>query len=240
MEQVLQLLGLSAEASLEDVLAAVTEENRASVADALGLPAEATLEEIKAAITAALTPAEEVATAAAKKAVGETVSTIALKLDLGEVTDVTGLLAAVSKKLAGKAGESAQLQTLLKRVGELEAENAEHAWETFLSGPAAGKVTPGMTETVKAIFMRDRGEAEQLVEQLPKLGGSASVFRGKPVPAASGGGNTEEDFKRQWQENRPNEQGVPLQTEFGSLENYTAYMKHATAGHVNILGAKKA
>jgi hypothetical protein len=210
------------------------------IAEMLGLAPGATLEEILAALKERLGGggAGETATAA-KQAVAETVSTIALKLELGAIEDATALIAALNHKLEARSSESAELQTLLKRVGELESENVAHAWEKFLSGPAAGKVTPPMQETVKAIFMRDRKEAEQLVAELPQIISPRSVFAGDRVPGAPlGAADNEAGWKKEWEANRPNEDGVPVQEEFRSVEAFIAFKQHDKAGHVRILGRK--
>ena len=245
MDAILELLGLAAEASYEEVAAAITEENLAQVAETLGIPG-ATLEQVLATIKALMTPAadeggDEGGGEAAVAATRATVAMIAKELQLGNVITIGALVAAVGKKLEAAGATDQQLPTLLKRVGQLESENAEHAWDAFLGGPAAGKVTPAMAPTVKSIFMRDRAEAEQLVEQLPKLVGAQSAFAGDRT---AGGGsvtvaNNEAGWKKEWAANRANEDGVPLQEEFADAETYVAFKKHEKAGHVTILGRKR-
>lgn len=248
MEQLLQILGLPGEASVEDVLAAVTDENRAGVAEALGLPAEATFEEIEAAIKELFAKSGGGdgdgdgggAKAAGEVAAKRVVATVAKELQLGEVVSLAALVSLLKAKTAGAASHGTQLQALLKRVGELETENAEHAWERFLVGAAAGKVTPAMTETVKSIFMRDRGEAEQLVKGLPVLASTRSTFAGdKTTGGTLGAADNEAGWKKEYEANRPNEHGVTLQEEFDSVETFVAFKKHQKAGHVTILGARK-
>lgn len=163
-------------------------------------------------------------------------ASIARALDLGEAANAPALVAAVKAKLAGVRLAGEQISTLLRRVGELETVNAEHAWQEFLAGPAAGKVTPAMTETVKSIFMGDRQQAETLVAGLPKLAGSASVFAGDRSAGGriiQGEGDSETTWKAAYAKS------PELQQEFGQVESFVAFKRHESAGHVNILGTAR-
>ena len=199
MEQVLQLLGLSAEASLEDVLAAVTEENRASVAEALGLPAEATLEEVKAAL-------EELFAGAGggggdggggdggggdgggTHAVKRVVATIAKALELGAVGDVDKLVAAANKKLADTAGGTSalrqQVTELQTQVSGLREINARTQFDALIASKEhAGKIPPNEKERDKffKLFRDDREMFDTVLAQLAPKVTDRSVFqRGGP------------------------------------------------------------
>ncbi len=246
MDQIKELLGLAPEASLEDVLAAVNEENRAALAEALGLPAEATVEEVKAAIEALVEPepepeaepaAEEVVTAARKQAAGATVATIAKALGV-EADSPATLVAAVRRQLL-KAGFDTHTQALLKRLGVLEAASGEHAWQAFLVGPAAGKLTPAMQPIVKRMFTTDRAQAEKLVAEMVTIASGKSMFAGDgSAGGAAGGEDDPARLEKEWTQNRPDERGVPLQREFGSKEAFFAFKRQHAAGHVKILKGK--
>ena len=65
------------------------------------------------------------------------------------------------------------------------------------------------------------------------------VYKPAPRAAGAGGDLSVTALKREWQANRPNDKGVPLQDEFGGDEAaFVAFSKRYAAGHIRIVGGK--
>jgi phage I-like protein len=241
MDRIKELLGLAAEASLEEVLAAVTDQNRAQLAEVLGLPAEASIDDVKAAIRALAeggqTQTEEAAATAAKRVV----ATIAKALNLSAVDTADALVAAIRKQrpLASTAQDSdgAIITALRRQVDEqeqaielLRTANAQAEFRaTTTSTEHAGKIPPADEEKYFKLFRTDRDMFDTVLRNMARKVGPQSLFTGRRGDIATNEPETEEGWKAAYKKSRE------LQQEFGDEQTYVAYMKAKTSGQVNIL-----
>jgi len=231
MDQIRELLGLSADASLDDVLAAVTEENKGGLTEGLGLPPEATLEEVKAAITELATPAaEEAVTVAARR---KTVATIAQKLGLGAVADVAALVAAVTTRLGREGGTTSvlkqQVNELETQVEALRTANALAEFNAAINSPAhAGKISPDDQPKYFALFRGDREMFATVLANTRSKVRDQSLFTGRAGNAGAGDAEqTEADWKAEYAKSSV------LQREFGGEATYVAFCRANASGQVN-------
>lgn len=217
-----------------------------TIAERLGLSPGATEDEIGAAV-AALQSAKDQHTREALLALGKQIGIEAANVDelIGALKARLGIAASTAAAAAGVDPERdahgnvdvEATASLVTRVGELERSKLDAEFETICSsGAGRGKITPVMKEPMRKIFHADRGRFDELLGTLPVLAGDRSAFR---ETAGQEFGATETALKREWNLNRPNERGVPLQDEFGGdYEAFTAYKKHDAAGLITICRGK--
>ena len=206
MGQVLQILGLPEDASLKDVLAAVTDDNKASVAEALGLPADATRDEVLAAIEAAMGGgssesgggggAKTSGSSSSSQSGGQTtamsrlrsasrsaqIDQLAKSLDLGEI-ELTedALVAAVKSRMDDASKGAGELQ---QQVAELQTvvsglrENNQRAQfdAVIASREHAGKIPPADQDQYFKLFQDSRKMFDTVIAGLKPAVSNASVL----------------------------------------------------------------
>lgn len=213
MNQLLTLLGLGEDATLEQIGAAITEENAATVAAVLGLPAEATREEVLAAVggllgvgaggAAAPEAAEELAvtyrTAWGRHYAGE----LAGKLKLtGDIDTPEKLVTVASQRIANPpnmvhASAANKLreekQELAARLEALEKKDQRREFETLINTKEhTGKVTPAVVDEHFEIYCADHERYGKILAAMPRvvnLSGDSQLagrVAGTGGPAASG------------------------------------------------------
>lgn len=157
--EVYGLLGLQGNPTMDEVLATVSEQNRAHVAALLGLPETASLEEVREMMrTLMFAPGGEPGGKGGGS--GElgagtlpTAQVMRIAKELGiEAGDEATLLSRLKDAIDARKAATAQLGELIQRVGQLEAKTAEQEFESICS--TSKRISPAQKPGMLTILDR--------------------------------------------------------------------------------------
>lgn len=190
--------------SIDELLAAVTESNRARVAAALGLDASASIEEVRMKLRTLLSPGSGDGAGGGGNRGGNgsggesgslptsQVSTLAREIGL-EGSDWTqaSLVSVLRAERSTVAAEREELKRLRARVAELEAKDAAREFDTIIaSKDHAGKIPPAAVEEFRAVFVANRKAFDAMIAKMPVLAGHSELERGGDGGDGDGGGES--------------------------------------------------
>lgn len=207
------MVGLAAEASIDQIVNALTDDNRARVAATLGLKPDAsdgeirmTLEDKKGAAGGAAGggggPSGGGGGASPPGGGGPVIGSSAkdLAAKLGITTGVENeeqLVSVLSQRLkaadvntTNKGVDAAEYAKALTRIAELEKKDGEREFATICeSGAGKGRITPALREPAQVLFRTDRAAFDKFVAGLPVVANAESIFANDPSkPGGAAGG----------------------------------------------------